>query len=137
MSDLQSSPILPIFYYLTLGLFKQQNVSNKILILPFRSVLAHCLKPVEDKLCNRTPPMPSESMEFCNYINLRMCSLCRIRALEVSFENTAHYQKCFCRCNVMVKYCVKPTCIRYPVASSFFPWSVSCAGASELDPRNV
>lgn len=86
MSNLQSSPILPIFYYLMLGLFKQQKVSNKILILPFRSVLAHCLKPVEDKLCNRTPPMPSESMEFCNYIILRMCSLCRIRALEVSFE---------------------------------------------------
>lgn len=86
MSNLYSLPILHIFYYLILDLFKQQNISNKILILPFRSVLAHCLKPVADKLCNHIPPIPSYSMELCNYINLRMCSLCGIRALEVSFE---------------------------------------------------
>lgn len=86
MSNLHGLSILHIFYYLILGLFKQQNISNKILIRPFRSVLAHCLKPVADKLCNRIPPMPSESMELRNYINLRMCSPCGIRALEVSFE---------------------------------------------------
>ena len=95
MSNSHSLPILRIFYYLMLGLFKQQNVSNKFLILPFRSVLAHCLKPVEDKLCNHTPPVPSESMELCNYVNLRMCSLCKIGALEVSFEKHCQLPEMF------------------------------------------
>lgn len=87
MSNLHGWSILRIFYYLMLGLWKEQNISNKILIPPpFGSVLACCLKPVADELCNHVPPMPSESMELCNYFNLRMCSLCGIGALEVSFE---------------------------------------------------
>lgn len=70
-----------------LGLFKQQNVSHKIIMLPLRSVLAHCLKCMENDLCSHPSPMPSESMELCNYIYLRMCHLSGIRPWRLALRN--------------------------------------------------
>lgn len=45
---------------------------------------------------------------------------------RLALRNAVHYPKWFCCCNLMVKCCLKPTWIHYPVASSFFlgVWAV-------------
>lgn len=123
-----SLPILLIFYFLVLGLFKQQNVSHRITMLPFRSVLAYCM---ENLLCSHPSPMPSEATELCNYIHLRMCRLSRIWALEVSFEKCCSLPEMVLLLQPDGKVLLKANLNSLCCCQFLSPWSVSCAGASQ------